>query len=233
MSKAGEPPAGASPPPPPPGLIVPAVGSYVYVTTTQPGAAELEGYLYTQDPVTGTLVLRRKVPGPPGVVGSEACELFLVPQASVKSVRADAPGGTRGAAASSNGAATTAAPTPVSFEPLPAVDVKALERAEDEALTSHEERMSQLNSKASAEGQAIFDALHKTMPCSWVDTDSINVLNQVRIDAPYGAANCVSLDGNEKSLERIVKVLEGEKRRRAKKDGGPTPAGGGGDAAAP
>ena len=179
-------------------------------------------------------MLRRKVPGPAGVVGSEACELFLVPLAGVTAVRAAG----ADAAAADAAAADGAPPLPVAFEPLPAVDEKALERAEGEALAAHEERMAQLNSKATAFGQAIFDALHKTMPCAWCHGTSINVLNQVRIDAPYGAADCVSLDGNEASLARIVKVLEGEKRRRAKKKGdkdasATSSTNGGGDAAAP
>lgn len=260
---------GATPPPPPPAgskITVPPVGSYVVAKTTL--KQEVEGFLYTQDPVTGTLVLRRKVPGPANVVGSEACELMLLPLASIATLSVDERRGTAAtdaavkaanelsatmsaaavaaagdkdaaaAAVASTGAAAAAeaaAVAAVAFEPLPAVDTKSLEKAEEEALANYSDSMSQLNERASPEGQAVFDALHKTLPCQWVGKDSIDVLHQVRIDPPYGAANCVSLDGNEGSLARIVKVLEGEKRRlRAKKgkgDGGPTAAGG--DAAAP
>ena len=37
--------------------------------------------------------------------------------------------------------------------------------------------------------------------------DSINVLDQVRVDAPYTEDACVSLDGNKSSLERIRKIV--------------------------
>ena len=39
--------------------------------------------------------------------------------------------------------------------------------------------MSELNDSASPEGQTVFDALHKTLDCSWVEGDCINVLDQV------------------------------------------------------
>ena len=37
--------------------------------------------------------------------------------------------------------------------------------------------------------------------------DSINVLDQVRVDAPYTEDACVSLDGNKQSLDRIRKIV--------------------------
>lgn len=40
--------------------------------------------------------------------------------------------------------------------------------------------MAELNDSATPEGQAVFDALHKTLDCKWVDGTSINVLDQVR-----------------------------------------------------
>jgi hypothetical protein len=39
--------------------------------------------------------------------------------------------------------------------------------------------MAELNDSATPEGQAVFDALHKTLDCKWVDGTSINVLDQV------------------------------------------------------
>jgi len=86
------------------------------------------------------------------------------------------------AAAASTGAAAAAeaaAVAAVAFEPLPAVDTKSLEKAEEEALANYTDSMSQLNERASPEGQAVFDALHKTLPCQWVGKDSIDVLHQV------------------------------------------------------
>ena len=74
--------------------------------------------------------------------------------------------------------------------------------------------MAQLNPSASPAGQAMFDALSKTMDCAWVD-NSINVLDQVRVDPPYTVDDCVSLDGNTDSLARIKKVMSGSLKKQA------------------
>jgi hypothetical protein len=44
--------------------------------------------------------------------------------------------------------------------------------------------MAELNDDATPEGQAVFDALHKTLDCYWVDGVSINVLEQVKAHLP-------------------------------------------------
>ena len=90
--------------------------------------------------------------------------------------------------------------------PLPAIDVAACKKRESEAYEAMEAAMAMLNPNASAAGQACFDALSKTLDCSW-NGDSINVLDQVRVDAPYTEDACVSLDGNKSSLERIRKIV--------------------------
>ena len=90
--------------------------------------------------------------------------------------------------------------------PLPAIDVAACKKRESEAYEAMEAAMAMLNPNASAAGQACFDALSKTLDCSW-SGDSINVLDQVRVDAPYTEDACVSLDGNKQSLDRIRKIV--------------------------
>ena len=83
--------------------------------------------------------------------------------------------------------------------PLPAIDVAACKKRESEAYEAMEAAMAMLNPNASAAGQACFDALSKTLDCSW-SGDSINVLDQVSVDAPYTEDARVSLDGNKSSL---------------------------------
>lgn len=100
--------------------------------------------------------------------------------------------------------------------------------------------MTELNDKASPEGQAVFDALHKTLDCKWVDEVCIVVLEQasefllqtlasyntqgvasllswdfcqVRISAPYTATECVSLDGDSDAHGRIVKIVQGDSNK--------------------
>lgn len=102
-------------------------------------------------------------------------------------------------------------------EPLPVVSKKALDEREKRTMRLTEEGFSQINQKASAEGQAVFDRLLKA--CNevvWRD-ESIFVLNQIRVDPPYNKENCKllvtanSADAggslNEGSLDRVKKIV--------------------------
>ena len=162
------------------------------------GAPTVSGAVYTVDPVTGTVVLFSAAANG----RREARDVRLVPAHAVAGVKVVADASPRDAEAL--------------VQPLPAVDLKLCAKREAEAFEAMETAMAQLNPNATPEGQAMFDALSKTMDCSWVD-DSINVLDQVRVDAPYGVDDCVSLDGNTDSLARIRKVMQGSLKKMAQR----------------
>lgn len=154
-----------------------------------------EGAVYTVDPVTNTIVLFSK----PTNAGTktDAYDVRLVPSHAVeKIVVLD----------------READPALAASRETPVVDQKQLAKREQEAFQAMERAMAQLNPNASPEGQAIFDGLNKTMDCTWIQ-NSIVVLDQVRIEPPYGTDDCFSLDGNQASLDRIRKVLTGIKKK--------------------
>lgn len=97
--------------------------------------------------------------------------------------------------------------------PLSAVSRKSLEEREKRAIMLAEESFGHINEKASPQGQAVFDRLVKA--CNQVvwKGESILVLNQVRVDPPYGRNNCqlVATTGNldKGSLERVQKIVAG------------------------
>jgi hypothetical protein len=162
------------------------------------GAPTVSGAVYTVDPVTQTVVLFSAAANG----RREARDVRHVPAHAVAGVKVVADASPRDAEAL--------------VQPLPAVDLKLCAKREAEAFEAMETAMAQLNPNATPEGQAMFDALSKTMDCSWVD-DSINVLDQVRVDAPYGVDDCVSLDGNTDSLARIRKVMQGSLKKMAQR----------------
>eukprot|EP00640_Fibrocapsa_japonica_P006800 CAMPEP_0113937426 /NCGR_PEP_ID=MMETSP1339-20121228/4054_1 /TAXON_ID=94617 /ORGANISM="Fibrocapsa japonica" /LENGTH=166 /DNA_ID=CAMNT_0000940185 /DNA_START=104 /DNA_END=604 /DNA_ORIENTATION=- /assembly_acc=CAM_ASM_000762 len=92
------------------------------------------------------------------------------------------------------------------------VETETLLRVEAELMTA--------NPHASAEGQMIYDALSKTLPCSWGQRGQIEILDQVVIAPPYTAQSCrithPEADPGGLALARVVKVLEGERRKMAK-----------------
>lgn len=154
-----------------------------------------EGAVYTVDPVTNTIVLFSK-PTAPGN-RADAYDVRLVPSHAVEKVVV---------------LDREADPALAVSRKMPLVDQKQLAKREQEAFQAMERAMAQLNPSASPEGQAIFDGLNKTMDCTWLQ-NSIVVLDQVRIEPPYGTDDCFSIDGNQSALDRIRKVLTGIKKK--------------------
>jgi hypothetical protein len=63
------------------------------------------------------------------------------------------------------------------------------------------------NSKASKEGQTIFNAVYKTMPKVRWSGNSIVVLEEVKIDPPYRIDSIKSLDDDEDGAAQLVKKI--------------------------
>ncbi|PRP76933.1 hypothetical protein PROFUN_06211 [Planoprotostelium fungivorum] len=96
---------------------------------------------------------------------------------------------------------------------LPSVDVTKIRNKEDIAVRTAKEEQLRIGVNVSKEAQDIFNALSKTLPCRW-DGDTIIVLDEIYIRNPYGNTNCQG--NNTVMLERVRKVLDGEKKRMVK-----------------
>ena len=96
---------------------------------------------------------------------------------------------------------------------LPSVPHQALDEQERISSESFSSLKDSIGVGVTQEGQALFDSLSKTMPCSW-DGDVI-CCYRVRIRSPYSSENCDGPDENE--LTRVKKVLEGEKLKLERK----------------
>mmetsp|Transcript_20668 Transcript_20668/g.26736 ORF Transcript_20668/g.26736 Transcript_20668/m.26736 type:complete len:179 (+) Transcript_20668:253-789(+) len=96
--------------------------------------------------------------------------------------------------------------------PLPAISKKSLEEREKRAIRLAEESFGHINEKASPAGQAIFDRLVKACNDVVWKGERIVVLNQVRVEPPYGINDCSLITTgnlNEGSLERVKKIVAG------------------------
>ncbi|OQS00551.1 hypothetical protein ACHHYP_03408 [Achlya hypogyna] len=85
-----------------------------------------------------------------------------------------------------------------------------LRKLEERTRLQAEKAIASIGKNVSPTGQAIFDALSKTMPCEWQE-QTIRVMHEVEILPPYTAASCRS--NNKAMLDRIKKVLDGEHRK--------------------
>lgn len=93
---------------------------------------------------------------------------------------------------------------------LPPVDeVRCLQR-ETAAIKAAEEDAKKIGVGVSEVAQHIFDGLAKTLPCAW-EGKSIIVMDEVVITEPYTPENAKG--PNRQVLQRVQKVLEGERQR--------------------
>jgi len=95
------------------------------------------------------------------------------------------------------------------LEPPP-ISVGRVRQKEYAAIRSMKEEISRIGVGVTQEAQEIFNALARTLPCKW-SKESITVFDDVTIDPPYAIENCRG--PTAVSVERVKKVLEGERRR--------------------
>ncbi|RUP49789.1 anticodon-binding domain-containing protein [Jimgerdemannia flammicorona] len=94
------------------------------------------------------------------------------------------------------------------------IQVERLQTREAQTLKEATQQLARIGVGVTTEGQDIFDALSKTLPCRW-HKESIIVLDDVLISPPYEIENCQANSSSVASLVQVKKVLEGEKRRLA------------------
>jgi hypothetical protein len=61
------------------------------------------------------------------------------------------------------------------------------------------------------EAQSIFDALSKTMPCTWQGS-AISVMDSALVQPPYTTGD-MTITGDKAAFERVKKVLQAERSR--------------------
>ncbi|CAF1976888.1 unnamed protein product [Brassica napus] len=90
------------------------------------------------------------------------------------------------------------------------VNLDGLRAKEAVAVRQAEADAERMGVGVTAEAQSIFDALSKTLPVQWENSD-ILVMKEVRVRSPY-LSDCV-FGGTDAANNRVKKVLELERRR--------------------
>jgi len=96
---------------------------------------------------------------------------------------------------------------------LPPLNLRRIANRQHKALRAWKQELGRIGVGVTPEGQRIFDALYKTMPCRWRDQTILVFEDQfsVQIPPPYSLESVSGTD--ESSVLRVKKVLEGEKRK--------------------
>jgi hypothetical protein len=104
-------------------------------------------------------------------------------------------------------------------EALPAIDIQLLTHREEQALRNQQRNRMQIGVGVTRQAQEIFDRLRQTMQCDWQDT-SILVMKTVLISKPYRPEDCTQVKelDNPQQLDRVKKVLAGEREKLARKE---------------
>jgi hypothetical protein len=117
--------------------------------------------------------------------------------------------------ANNNGTSSLAATSSIFSTALPTVSrihVERLHTREQVAIKEMGAQLQKIGVGVTQEGQEIFDALSKTLPCRW-HKETIVVLDEVLISPPYEIDSCKANASSSASLARVKKVLEGERKR--------------------
>jgi len=95
-------------------------------------------------------------------------------------------------------------------EVLSSISYPRIKQREEQLIRTLREDAARIGVNVTKEAQEIFNALHKTLPCRWNKT-TIVVFDEITISSPYTIENCTG--GTAVSLQRVKKVLEGERKR--------------------
>ncbi|ORY85398.1 anticodon-binding domain-domain-containing protein [Leucosporidium creatinivorum] len=171
---------------------------------------EVEGTLWTYDPLTSFVVLTtpsasassaassqpQTAQNPP----SQKRSYHLIKSTQIKAV-------------------TILSLTPDTSLPAPSSLLRAINPAEvsarvEKAVLEDQKARARVGQGVSDEAQALFDALGRTLPVRWAGKNIV-VMDEVMIAEPYGVGDVKGGKGAGGYVERVKKVLEGERQRRA------------------
>ncbi|GAA6005566.1 hypothetical protein JCM10207_005252 [Rhodosporidiobolus poonsookiae] len=165
---------------------------------------DIEGALFTYD--SSFAVLSSPSSAPPSLSASTASStsrrsFTFIKTSQIKSV-------------------TVLSPTPdpslpplsAPLPPAPSSTSADISARVDKAVAEDRKARARVGQGVSAEAQAVFDGLAKTLPVRW-HGKQIVVMDEILIDEPYGVENVKAGKGAQDRLERIRRVLTGIRAR--------------------
>ncbi|KAF3919781.1 hypothetical protein ABW20_dc0108712 [Dactylellina cionopaga] len=181
------------------------IGTRVKVTTILDDT--VEGLIFSYDTIANCVSL---ITGPNAVIPppkSASVNVRILKIPFLKDVVVTTPSKPPQNASTAKGPFSAAEPQ---IRPL---SIQAMRNREQATLKTEYEKMLGHGVGVTTEGQDIFAALSKTMPCRWQEKDII-VLDTIIIQEPYTPDKCSSPNANgQNALARVKKVLEGERKK--------------------
>lgn len=199
----------------------------IKLTTAAPHSQTYEGSLFTACPVLNIVAINTR-PAPtgsaPGAI-SQPGDYHIIPVSRIQSFQLLS-------LPSESGTSTFATAQP----PIGPLDVKRLEERERARINKLKEDERNRGKGVTKEAQAIFDSFKRmyvqdyllscyqntadgssNMPIRWHGQQMV-VHDAVIINAPYRPEDCKSTGKNQEVLNRVRKVLEGERKKLKEKE---------------
>ena len=199
----------------------------IKLTTAAPHAQTFEGTLFTACPITNIVAINTRSTSPSTNTAAQPGGYHLIPVSRVQSFQIVS------LASGTNGSESTIATAQPAIGP---VDIKRLKQREEEKIRKLKEDEKNRGKGVTREAQAIFDSFkrmyveelhgredrdtdlsHSNMPIRWHNQEMI-VHEAVIITPPYRAEDCKGAKDKQEVLNRVKKVLEGEKRKLREKE---------------
>jgi len=180
-------------------ILYKAVGARIKITVA-PHNTTLEGTLFTTCNITNAIAINTTPapPNPSAVLSSLPGDYHIIPFAHILNIELLGAGErVEGSVPGFDGALPSIAK----------VDLDAVRAREEATIRKIKERDAMRGRGVSREAQEIFDALARTLPTRWHDTDII-VNDAVIISKPYTLDDCRAPSDKQQSIPHIKKVLE-------------------------
>jgi len=196
-----------------------AIGARIKLTTAAPHALTYEGTLFTACPVLNVVAINTRGSTPAVNTAAQPGDYTVIPVSRIQSFQVlSLASGTDG----SESSIATAQPA------IGPVDVKRLKQREEQRIRKLKEEEKDRGKGVTREAQAIFDSFKRiNTPIRWHNQEMI-VHEAVIISPPYRIEDCKCPKDKQEVLNRVKKVLDGERRKlkdkeeREKKAAAPT-----------
>lgn len=183
-----------------------SIGARIRLTTAAPHSQTYEGTLFTACPILNILAINTRASSG---ASAQPGDYHIVPLPRVQSFQVVSLAST---ATAGNGNFADAQPA-IGF-----VDIKRLQDREQAKINRLKDEERDKGKGVTKEAQAIFDSFKRiNMPIRWHNQEMI-VHEAVIITPPYRVEDCKGAKEKQEVLNRVRKVLEGERRKLKEKE---------------
>ncbi|KAK5119453.1 hypothetical protein LTR85_007553 [Meristemomyces frigidus] len=181
-----------------------AIGARIKLTTAAPHSQSHEGTLFTACPILNVVAINTRNTDSAASTAAQAGDYHITPVSRIQSIQVISL-----ASGAENSESSYASAQPA----IGPVDVKRREQRVADRVRQLKEEEKNMGRGVTKEAQAIYDSFKRiNMPIRWHNQEMI-VHEAIIIAPPYRSEDCKGAKEKQEVLNRVKKVLEGERRK--------------------